>query len=299
MRILVTGATGFIGTARCLHLSARGDEVIAVGRTHNGRQGIVLYTDIANRDSIKQLVARYRPERIEHFAAQSTVSISRYDPYTTYRDNILGTISVLETAKELNVPTLVFTTDKYYGNVKVANEETRPVITSGAYETSKFCQDVIAQSYRLQSVDVRIARSCNVFGPNDYNSRIVPNSIRDLRQGKQPIIFKGILGIRQFIYIKDLVRALDVIWDAPDWIYNIGTEIKLSQEQVVTIIVDQWNKLYNKNIEPEYKEVKDLKEIPEQFLSWGKIHKLGWHPIYTFEEGIKEILEDNDGHRML
>ena len=78
--------------------------------------------------------------------------------------------------------------------------------------------------------------------------------------------------------------------NAENQTFNIGTDIKMSQEDVVKKITDLWNTKHNTNIEPEYKEGPDLKEIPEQYLNWSKLHSLDWHPRYSFEDGINEMI---------
>lgn len=292
MRVLITGGTGFIGHSRVKHLLDEGHEVIAVGRTHESTHPAIKYaTDISERDSIKQLASRYMPDRIEHFASQATVSVSRNDPYSTYKDNILGAVSVLETAKLLNIPIMIFTTDKYYGDLEVASEDDRPIVTIGAYETSKLCQDLIAQSYRKAGVKTTIIRSCNVFGPNDYNRRIVPNTIRDLQKGKQPVIFRNILGVRQYIYITDVNRAIDTILEkASGETFNIGTEIRLSQKEVIELITLCWNQEFDLHIKPIVEDGPEMNEIPSQYLRWEKLHGLGWKPEFDMSTGIEDII---------
>jgi dTDP-glucose 4,6-dehydratase len=301
MRVLVTGATGFIGRARVNHLTSLGNSVIAIGNQHTDKIApIQANFDISERDSIKYLLSRYKPDRVEHFASQSTVSVSRDDPWITYRTNILGAVSVLEAAKKTNPPTpvLMFTTDKFYGDVPVADELTIPVVTGGAYENSKLCQDYIAQSYIHQGAKVTIARSCNVFGPNDYNRRIIPNTIRALEESRKPIIFKNVRGIRQYIYISDLMSALDTIVNRQVQdhnIFNIGTDMKLSQADVVQKIINVWNNLNHTSVEADIQEAKEpaqLNEIPEQYLVWDRLKTYGWKPASSdFSECIKYMLD--------
>jgi nucleoside-diphosphate-sugar epimerase len=298
MRFLVTGATGFIGRERVKHLISQGHEVIAVGNQHKEAVApITEHLDIADKDSIKYVVSRFKPDRIEHFASQATVGVSRDDPWTTYKTNVLGAVSVCQTALQAGLPLTVFTTDKYYGDREVAAEDDRPVVCAGTYETSKLCQDLIAQSYRRQGADITIARSCNVFGAFDSNRRIVPNVIRSLQEGRRPVIFTNVLGTRQYIYMKDLMRALDAIRvaavESPDVekTYNIGTDIKMTQEETVSAIIQIWNDYTGTYIQPEYKAGPDLHEIPSQYLVWNKIRETGWSPLYDFEESIIDIFK--------
>jgi dTDP-glucose 4,6-dehydratase len=292
MKILVTGATGFVGEHRVNDLKTQGHDVVAIGSTHRQHlSNTEAYLDIAQKDSIEYLVARERPDRIEHFASVAIVAVSRTNPYETYRTNVLGAVSVLDTAKKYNVPVMMMITDKYYGSLSIAKENDRPEITSGAYETSKTLQDIVAQSYRTSGSNITIIRSCNIFGKNDRNSRIIPNTIRVLEKGEAPVIFSNILGIRQFIYIKDFLRALDTILEKDQGgIYNIGTDINLSQADVVMSILSIYNGIHHTEIYPAYKEGLDIKEIPEQYLDWTKLHKLGWEPKYNFDSAITEMI---------
>jgi nucleoside-diphosphate-sugar epimerase len=296
MRILVTGATGFVGQARVQHLMNAGHDVISIGRTHNVLLAPYEHrTDIAEENSIFALLERLRPDRVEHFASVATVSVSRRDPYETFRTNILGVVNVLESCKKSNIKSImVFTTDKYYGNLEIASEGDRPIVTSGAYETSKLCQDIIAQSYREAGLPITIIRSCNIFGPNDSNRRIIPNSIRDLQEGKQPLIFTNIRGVRQYIYIRDVFKALDLILEkTKNETFNIGTSTHLSQEEVVELIVNIWNEKHHTNIKPLHKEGEDMKEIPDQYLVWDKLrNELSWEPKYTMRSALEEMIDE-------
>jgi len=292
MKILITGASGFVGQHRVNHLKKLGHKVIGVARARNQTAHYSYIVDIAEPFSLDPIVSRHKIDRIEHYASVSTVAVSRKNPFFTYRVNVLGTVSVLETAKEYNIPVMCFTTDKVYGYAsQLADEGTFLMPDVGEYENSKTLQDMVAQSYNLKSHNITIIRSCNIFGPNDANSRIIPNTIDDLQNNRSPVIFTNIDTKRQFIYIKDLMDALDIILEKkPNEIFNIGTPIQLTQEQVVQIICKLWNEKYNTNIQPHYEEGKDLKELKAQVLIWDKLYNLGWQPKWSFERGIGEMI---------
>ena len=222
MKVLITGSTGFVGQHRMHHLLNNSDEVIGVGRANHKSAQVSLrphvtghyeyINDIADYDRLNYIVSRHKPDRIEHFASVATVSVSRNNPIETYRVNVMGTITLLEVAKRHNIPVMCFTTDKVYGYAsQIADEGTFLMPDAGEYENSKTLQDMVAQSYNLKSHNITIVRSCNIYGPDDYNSRIVPNIIRDLKNEQPVIIYDNINTIRQFIYIKDLMSALDII----------------------------------------------------------------------------------------
>lgn len=295
-KILITGSTGFVGKHRTRHLMDLGHEVIGIGHARNIPPdfGVTEYiTDITNREEIKFILDKHQPDRIEHYASISTVSVSRNNPLETYRVNVLGTVNILDLAKLYNLPVMCFTTDKVYGYAsQIADEGTFLQADAGEYENSKTCQDLIAQSYNLRNLNkITIIRSCNIFGSNDNNSRIIPNTIKSLIQRKHPVIFTNINTIRQFIYIKDLMSAIDLIIEKGQGeIFNIGTDIYISQEDVVKRICSIWLSKYKSVLKPDYLEVKDMKELKTQLLVWEKLKTLGWQPKYTFEQAIKEMI---------
>lgn len=293
MKILITGASGFVGNHRVNHLRKLRHQVIGVSRARNTNANYSYIDEIAEPHVLDYIVSRHKIDRIEHYASVSTVGASRKNPFYTYRVNVLGTVSVLETAKEFKIPTVIFTTDKVYGYAsQIADEGTFLVPDQGEYENSKTLQDMVAQSYNLKLHNITTIRSCNIFGPLDPNPRIIPNTIDDLQNKKSPVIFSNINTTRQFIYIKDLMLAIDTILEKqPNEIFNIGTDIYMTQEDVVKRIIKVWNDKYHTNIEPIYKEGVDMHELKAQMLIWEKLKALGFKPKYTFEEGIKEILK--------
>jgi dTDP-glucose 4,6-dehydratase len=293
LKILVTGSSGFIGRHRIRHLKSQGHTVIGISNTHKDDvSDIKLSVDISKKDALKYILSRERPDRIEHFASVAVVGVSRQDPYSTYETNVLGAVGILQNALEIGIKDIMlFTTDKVTGDRLVSNEEDIPIIMSGAYETSKLAQDVVGRSYQKQGLNISIMRSCNVFGPDDPNRRIVPNTIRTIQQGKQPTIFDNIVGVRQYIYIKDLLSALDfILRNRPNEIFNIGTDIHYSQQKVVEEICEIWNDKYHTEVKPEYISGPNLNEIASQVLDWSKLHLMEWHPRYSFSDGIKEML---------
>ena len=292
MRVLITGGSGFVGKHRVNHLKELGHEVIAVAHSRNDNADYSYIDDIAFADVLNPIIARHGIDRLEHYASISTVGVSRRNPYATYRTNVLGTLSVLESALEYKIPAMVFSTDKVYGYAsQIADEGTFLMPDAGEYENSKTLQDMLAQSYNLKAHNISIIRSCNIFGKDDTNSRLVPNTIRALEEGKSPIIFKKRNTKRQFIYIPDLMSAIDLILERTEGhIFNIATDNYLSQEDAVLSILKVWNKKYGVTVEPEYDDKSELSELKAQYLVWEKLKMLGWSPKYTFEQGIEDML---------
>jgi len=293
MRVLVTGASGFIGSYRTTYLSDSQNEVISIANTHRVTNGDIVYNvDISEKGCLDYIVARYRPDIIEHYASQSIVSVSRLNPYQTYKTNVLGTVNVCEVALKHKIPLIAFTTDKVYGDTEQADEDTIPVISAGSYETSKLLQDIVVQSYGKQGLNYKIIRSVNVYGPFDYNSRIIPNTLKSLADEKSPIIFDNVQGYREYIYIDDLMTAIDIIRDNKKYnIVNISSGELYSQEMVVKTIISIWNDIFKTSIVPQYKSSTITDEIPKQILLFKRLKDLGWSPKVKFQDGIRLIIQ--------
>ena len=292
-RVLIVGGSGFIGLHRVQHLRKLKHQVIAVSRARNTGANYSYVEDISEPHSLDYILSRKKIDFIENYASVSTVSASRKNPYYTFKVNVLGTLSVLELAKEFNIPVLQFTSDKVYGHSpEIPLDEGMFLIPQkGSYEMSKTMQDLLAQSYKLEGVNVTIVRSANVFGKYDMNSRIIPNTIDSLKNGLSPIIFSNVKSIRQYIYVQDLMNALDLILEkAKGEIVNIGTDEYLAQESVVQIITKLWNEKHHTNIQPKYEERPNIQELAVQLLNWEKLKSLGFKPKYTFEQGIGEMI---------
>lgn len=296
----VTGASGFIGSHLVDKLKKNNKVVVLVRDIYPSPWGswlnealsgcIMIRGSILDQKLLRRVLAKYGVQKsVIHLAAQSIVSTAVKDPTGTFEANIMGTVNLLEACRQIGdlKGILVMSTDKVYFDRMNASEE-HPLISSGIYETSKICEDHIAQSYYYTyGLPLFIARSCNCYG-YDLNRRIIPNTIRSALKGEPPIIFEGENTKRQYIYVEDLVKALQFIMDNvnPGDSFNIATDDLLTQEEVVKKICAYFP------LSPRYvKREKPLKEIQTQSMNWNKLKLLGWKPKFTFEEGVRTTIE--------
>jgi len=295
MMILVTGASGFIGSHLCKKLTEKGEKVIA--QIHNWvpskwlsealRNCIKVRGDIRDFAFLRRIIARYEISRVYHLAAVSIVKTAFRDPINVFDVNVMGTVKLLEACRQIGVKkVIVQSTDKVYGEQENAVVWKTPLIPTEPYGTSKICADVIAQSYtKTYGMNIIITRPCNTYG-FDLSNRIVPNTIRACLRGQSPIIYKNDKSKRQYIYVEDLTSALIYLMEhEPSWItsqlnaVNIATEDILDQEQVVLKILEFFPELEPRYVEkPRLKEIKSQSMIPSDF---------GWKPKYSFGEGIE------------
>jgi nucleoside-diphosphate-sugar epimerase len=295
---MVTGGSGFIGSHLVERLISDGHEVVVLVRDvlpspwgswlNEALKGAVhVRGDVLDFNVLRRAVSDYECEAIFHLAAQAVVRKAQADPSTTIQTNVLGTLNVLEVARQLDVPfTYVMSTDKVY--FEGMNKKEEDALQAGEiYGTSKAMADLLAQSYiQTYGVKIAIGRGCNCYG-YDLAPRIVSNTVRSCLKGENPIIYKGEETLRQYIYVNDLVAAIIFLAENKHTgVFNIGTDDILTQEQVVLGVLKNFQHLTARYVERE----KGLKEIKRQSINWEKIKKLGWKPKYTFEAGIKETI---------
>jgi CDP-glucose 4,6-dehydratase len=175
-KVLVTGANGFVGSAICDRLLKMNKTVVGLIRDRNykSRRDIldnisVVYGDIRDYDVVRYAVSKYEIDTIFHLGGITILKMATADPKTCFQTNIMGTVNVLEAARECGgVRKLVIaSSDKAYGtHENLPYKEDFALLASDPYSTSKSCMDLIAQSYAYTyGLNVSIVRSGNIFGP--------------------------------------------------------------------------------------------------------------------------------------
>lgn len=300
---LVIGANGFVGSALCERLLDLGvPRVVGMVKDRNfkSRRDIldrisVVYGDVRDIDAVRYAISHYEIEAIFLVSAVTILRQSVVDPVTCYQTNIMGTVNVLEAARQLRVKKVVVaSSDKAYGTYKELPyvETYATQASSDPYSTSKACTDLIAQSYGMDeySLDVSIIRAGNIFGPGDLNmSRLIPRSILRCFDGIAPQIYKGVGQYkREFLFISDVIDGYMLVHERglPGEAYNIGGSGSKTIIEVVNKIVD----LTGCKARPEIVE-KDFVEIKEQYLDPSKIEKLGWRCTHMIDEGLVKAVE--------
>lgn len=220
-RVLVTGHTGFKGTWLCWLLSALGAEVY--GYALPPRPGCLYemarppmagesLADIRDRAEVERSLAQFRPEMILHLAAHACLDGSYEYPADIFEINVMGTVGLLEAVRRggRRIPTVVVTSDKCYARELNGRpcREADPFGAAEAYSTSKACQDLAAQSYRISFPEMPIAtaRASNTIGGGDFNkTRLIPHLL-DCFSGGRPAKLRNPGFVRPWQYV------LDVLW---------------------------------------------------------------------------------------
>jgi CDP-glucose 4,6-dehydratase len=308
-RVLVTGATGLLGSwlvARLINEGARvtalvldNDPQSELFRSGNSQKISVVSGNLANFDDVKRAVLRDDVESIFHLGAQTIVGTALKDPRGTFESNVQGTWNVLEAARESQgrvKSILVASSDKAYGSApSLPYDEDMPLRGEGPYDVSKSATDLISRSYGLTyGLPVVIARCGNIYGGGDLNwSRIVPGTIRSLLNNEKPIIRSDGKFIRDYVYVEDAVDAYLHMAQAIEAKNISGDAFNFSRDEPMTVL-----ELYRKisevvvgsYIEPEIQNAAKA-EIHSQHLDSSKARReLGWKSAISLEEGLKKTL---------
>jgi CDP-glucose 4,6-dehydratase len=303
--VLVTGATGLLGSWLVPELQRRGARVVALVRDlvpdslfHTGGAAescVIVLGDVVDGRLVERVLAEHEIDAVFHLAAQTIVEHAQRDPVNTLRSNVEGTWELLDACRRSGRPTriVVASSDKAYGDQPVLPyTEDQPLEGRNPYDVSKSCSDLIAQAYACSyRLPVAVTRCGNLYGGGDLNfNRLVPGTIRAALRGEQPVLRSDGTPLRDYIYVEDAARAYvqlaerahepEVAGEA----WNFSTESPLSAVDMTRAILAAAGR---DDLEPRI-EAMAHHEIQDQFLSAAKAReRLGWEPAFTLEEGLR------------
>ncbi|MCW8096297.1 dTDP-glucose 4,6-dehydratase [Streptomyces tauricus] len=303
MRLLVTGAAGFIGSAYVRMLLADGaaraagvsritvlDKLTYAGSLDNLDLGDPRLTfvrgDICDAPLVDRLVLE--AGQVVHFAAESHVDRSIASADAFVRTNVTGTQILLDAALRHGVERFVHvSTDEVYGSVESGSSTERdPLDPNSPYAASKAASDLLALSYhRTHGLDVRVTRCCNNYGPRQFPEKIVPLFLTSLLDGGDVPLYGDGLNRRDWLYVEDHCRAVESVRTAgsPGRVYNIGGSIELSNreltERLLAACGTDWSRV---------RHVPDRKGHDRRYsLDDTRARtELGHHPRYDFTSGL-------------
>ena len=301
MRILVTGGAGFIGSNVADRFIALGHDVavldnLSTGRRENLDPRIRLYeADLIDPDAVEKVVADFRPEIVDHHAAQVDVRHSVDHPAFDARTNILGAIGLLEACVRHGVRKLIYasTGGAMYGEGRqLPATEEHPVHPESPYGVSKMTVEHYVYCYRLlHQLDATVLRYPNVFGPrqNPHGEAGVNAIFIGLMcEGKAPTIFGDGEQVRDYLYIDDVVRANELaLTKGSGETVNLGWGRGVSVNDIVRILAELLG-----TTEPPIHAAARPGEVQRIYLDASRAKAvLGWEPQVTFEQGLAKTLE--------
>lgn len=307
--VLVTGATGIVGSWLCEELTRRGAHVVAFvldddPQSRFYRQGIdrtcsIVRGHLARFEDCLRAINLHECTDVFHLGAQTIVGNALREPLETFESNIHGTYNLLEAARRLGglVQTIVVaSSDKAYGDSPVLPyTEDMPLNGRHPYDVSKSCTDLLSATYaHTYALPVTIARCGNIYGGGDLNwSRIVPGTIRSLLAGERPIVRSDGGPIRDYIYVRDVVDAYIALAEATHaGIARPGEAFNFSPQSRYTVleIVAEIGRALEIEAEPEILATATM-EIRDQTLDASKAKaRLGWEARWSLPEGLTETV---------
>ena len=301
--VLVTGANGLVGSWLTDALVGEGADVTAYIRDQVRDSNLTLLGlgekinlvkgDVLDAEQLGRVFNEYEVEICFHLAAQSIVRIGNAGPYPTLHQNIMGTVNVLEGARnsKKTEKVILASSDKAYGTSGTLpyTEET-PLRGAHAYDVSKSCADLIGRCYSVSySLPVNIIRSGNIYGGGDFNwSRIVPNTVRRIHEGKPPTLTGNGSMVRDFVHVDDVVSGYMLAAERGlcGEAYNLGTEKPTSILNVAQLIASEMGYGGKPLLGGD-----GTRQIDAQWLNWEKAKaQLDWQPTIKLEDGIKDTV---------
>jgi len=308
-RVLVTGATGLIGSWLVKELLARGAQVVALVmdddpqsqffRDGDCRRTTVVTGRLEDMAALQRAVAVQEVDTVFHLGAQTLVGPAQRVPWETFESNIRGTYNLLEVCRlqaGLVRRVVVASSDKAYGEQpRLPYTEDMPLEGRQPYEVSKSCADLLAQSYFCTyRLPVAVARCGNVYGGGDLNwSRIVPGTIRSLLRGERPVLRSDGSYKRDYVYVKDVACAYLLLAENLGRKEVLGQSFNFGPNRPLTVleIVAAVSRLMGEaKLKPDIRR-SARGEIPHQYLSSRKAARiLAWRPTYALEDGLQETI---------
>lgn len=310
--ILVTGGCGFIGSHFINHILDKYcslriiniDAMYYCARKENIKETIrnssnytFIQGNITSSELISHVLKTYEIDTVIHFAAQSHVQNSFSDSLIYTKDNILGTHTLLEECRKYKKikKFIHISTDEVYGSSMKEDDpkhEQSILCPTNPYAATKAGAELIAQSYYHSfQFPLIITRGNNVYGPNQYPEKVIPRFIQLIKEGKKITIQGNGSQLRSFLYITDVVYAIELILfqGKIGEIYNIGSEEEISIFNVAKEILKLEKKEIDRNI--EYIEDRPFNDT-RYYVTNDKLKLLGWKQNITFQEGIYSLWEE-------
>ncbi len=327
MKVLVTGAAGFIGSTLSQKLLARGDQVIGIDnlndyydpslklarldRLKSNSNFVEENLSIEDKPAIDAVFNEHKPDRVVNLAAQAGVRYSLENPYAYVDSNIYGFLNILENCRSIGVEHLVYaSTSSVYGAhtnmpFSIHDHVDHPV---SLYAATKKSNELMAHTYsHLFNIPTTGLRFFTVYGPWGRPDMALFMFTRKILAGEPIDVFNHGNHKRDFTYIDDIVegvvRTLDKVaepdpgWDsaspgsatsaAPYRIYNIGNSEPVNLMRYIEVLEDCLGKKAEKNLLPLQPG-----DVPDTYADVTDLEKMvDYHPATTVEKGVANFVE--------
>ncbi|MGB0934554.1 MAG: dTDP-glucose 4,6-dehydratase [Alphaproteobacteria bacterium] len=315
---LITGGAGFIGSHYCHYWAAKypQDQLIVLDKlTYAGRlenltslinQGTITFIkgDICDRELLAEIFEKHTIDQVVHFAAESHVDRSIDDADAFIKTNVLGTQCLLDAARAHNTRFHHVSTDEVYGALGLEDPpfaEGAPYRPNSPYSASKAASNHLARAYHVTyGLPVTISNCSNNYGFRQHEEKLIPKTIHCVLEGKPIPLYGDGKHVRDWLHVDDHCRAIDAIVSSPEATgeYNIAGHEEIPNVQIVETICKYIEEKYSFPNIPKpatslITPVKDRLGHDRRYaLETPRIeNQLGFRPAISFEDGIKETID--------
>ena len=322
---LVSGCAGFIGSTYVHYMLNRYTDIRIInldaltyaGNLENLKdleddpRHIFVHGNICDKDLVAKLIADYDPDYIINFAAESHVDRSIAAPEIFVTTNVMGTVNLLQRAKEAwydagqkiwkaGKKYVQVSTDEVYGALGAEGffTETTPINPHSPYSSSKASADHFVKAFHdTYGMPVNITRCSNNYGQFQFPEKLIPLMINNAKNHKQLPVYGDGMQIRDWLYVEDHCKAIDMVATGGKVgeVYNIGGHNERPNIFIVKTIIAQLSERLN---DPEINEglIKHVEDRLGHDRRYGidpsKIKAdLGWYPETSFEVGIVKTID--------
>jgi dTDP-glucose 4,6-dehydratase len=306
VRILVTGAAGFIGSNFVHYWLERhpGDSVVALDLlTYAGNRANLeavdvpfVQADIADLDIVENILREHEIQVVVNFAAESHNSLAVIDPGRFFHTNVLGTQALLEAARRTEAERFHHvSTCEVYGDLPLESDESfteeSPYRPRTPYNASKAGGDHAVRAYfETWGLPVTITNCSNNYGPFQFPEKVIPLFVTNALDDKPLPMYASTQNRREWLHVRDHCRAIELALEKgrEGETYNVGSGVEASIEEIADRVLELTGKPESlKTIVPD-RPGHDRRYL----LDATKIEReLGWQPEIGFEDGLRETVE--------
>lgn len=299
MKILITGAQGFIGKHLCNRLIQNKEQVYGVIRPNTQllkrlNNSHLYCADVADYPSVEKIVAKIKPDIFFHLAAYPDTSNDKHPIPAMFNSNVLGTFNLLMASKNIPYKRFIFVGSyKEYGNHPVPFKEDYELKPQSSYAASKAAAEQYCALFNSFGKPITRLRLATVYGPGQSQGTLIGHTIKSACTNAEIVTTSGTQA-RDFLYVDDAIEALMTAAYHPmavGKVFNIGSGYETSVKEMVETIV----KLCRSKSKINRCLSQRVNDPPHMYGDISKARKLlNWSPTTSLDDGLKKTIE---GHR--